>query len=158
MTTPIMPDEFTEDEFEKASKVLWTAASGFDCDLIGQAPVGYDYSKLEQNPKNLSDAEIEQQLIAAGVTMPDGASMKIVRDDKTTFHVVIREEDTVRATLQQVLDDNGYYKLNPALRDKYLEFMTTPSAYRGPGDDKKENRVSIASYRLVDYTFGTCAS
>ena len=132
--------------YYEIGKIVWTYSTGLDFDTQ-TAPV--------DTP---SEEDLQKELVDAGLNLPANVNIKIVRDDPNTFHVVLRDKETMRANLADLRSAKGEYDFHSELRDAYVAFLTDPDDYVGDTADAKENRVRMVSHRLADYTFTLCAS
>ena len=126
--------------------------------IVWKYATGYDFETQKEPVEVPSDAELQVEFETAGLNLPEGVKIKVVRDDPTTFHVVLRDPETMRSSLADLRSDDGLYDFSAELRSEYADFLADSSQYKGSSAAAKENRVRLVSHRLADYTFTLCAS
>lgn len=131
--------------YYKAARKIWEFATELDFD---------DQATPVQTPE--TDEEIAAFLNEAEIVLPAGVKVKFVRDDRETFHLVLRDRETMRKSLEELRSNDGEYDFPEDLRSAYVEFFSFPERFRGEAE--KQKRVELVTKRLGDYTFSTCAS
>ena len=109
-----------------------------------------DLAKEGHDPDDLT-----AYLAKHGVTLPDGVKPVLIRDTADTYHIVVRDYETMQDRLDKVSAPNGAYSFPEGVEGLYESFFTDTESFEGP--DNVDARVELFLSRIGDYTFGSCA-